>query len=479
MGYSNQEVCHLWASGNKDSASSNHGNVYFQGRKLYSYGSHFMLGYRMGPGTVFLNSDGYSISTSKHKGYASSATSHYSNRFYVPGLQNFADFLDIIAGHRREARKGASLKELRQRVERKAADYLANAESPAREMWEWIFAEVGLAPSRLDVIGRKVSRAKVAKAAADEKEAVATWRTNGKRFAEMSGSEFASEIGAHRHAENGYAGLSGLENLANRLHLAHKQANRDGFTRRKVILWQRLRRVRDAIKAMKESGVASYVNPSRLSRAVRAVAIVRELERGLAAGATPGPRAYEQTARHVVTLLDGGHMPPATREALRGYLARLHAARDARTLEIERERYEAEQEERRAWLAGESGFSRARLSDERGGALIRATDAELDGCAVIGGELETSHGARVPLRHAARVFAFVRRVRESGEEWQADPARPVRVGHYQLDRVEASGDFVAGCHRINWGETERLARELGLWDCTPADLATDEPADVA
>lgn len=484
MGYSNQEVTHLWASGNKDSASSNHGNVYFTGRKLYNYGSHFMLGYRAAPGVVFLNSDGYSISTSKHKGYASSASRHCT-QFYVPKLQDFADFIDVVTAHRANPRKGADLKALRARVERKAGDFIAAHPTADRDGLAWLFEQAGVPAERLALIARKVDRVKARKLTADTKEAVATWRANGRKFAEMSSSAFAGTVNAIRHGENEYRAKADLEALGNDLRLAHKQANADGHNRRKAILWGRLSRVRAAVKAMESAGVSSYVNRGRLSRAVRAIAYVRELERilrdGTGVGANvPGPKAFESAASHVQLglLVSGAHMPPATRERLESYLARLIAARDARAAVINAERFQAEQDAREAWISGESSYGRT-LSDETGGALIRARDAEIDGCAVVSGELETSHGARVPLAHAARIFAFVRRLREAGKAWEANPAAPVRVGHYSLDRVESSGSFVAGCHRINWGEIERLARELGLWDCAPDALETATDASDA
>jgi hypothetical protein len=473
VGYSNHEVCHLWASGNKDSAKSNHGNVYFDGPKLYSYGSHFMLGYIVAPGVVFLNSDSYSVSTSKHKGYASYAVSHFE-QFSLPKLQNFESLLDRIRAHRSAPRKGADLKALRARVESTFAEFLAAYPGRNRDGWAWIFEQAGIKLDRMELVSRKVDADLRRKAADDEREAVATWRADGKGYAAMSGSEFAGTVNAIRYGENGYRAKADLETLSNRLRRAHKQASADGHNRRKAILWGRLGRVRAALREMKDSGVSSYRAPSRLSRVVCAVAILRRLERVLREpkGAQPGPKALEQAAGHVSTLL-AGHMPPATRKALEGYRAGLYETATARTLEIERERFEKEAEDRRAWLSGAASYARARLSDERGGALIRARDAELDGCRVIGGELETSHGARVPLNHAARIFAFVRRVREAGQGWQGNPERPLRVGHYQLDRIELNGDFVAGCHRINWNETERLARELGLWDC-PATVLADE-----
>lgn len=152
---------------------------------------------------------------------------------------------------------------------------------------------------------------------------------------------------------------------------------------------------------------------------------------------------------------------------------------EAEARERERERFERAAEFRRAWLAGERerGYSMdgGRLSDETGGALIRATGVERDASgAIVGGLLETSHGADVPLAHAVKAFRFVKLVRERGETWRRN-GRTIRVGHYQIDAIDAGG-FTAGCHRINWGEIERLARELGVLDAPADDSAVIQSA---
>lgn len=154
-------------------------------------------------------------------------------------------------------------------------------------------------------------------------------------------------------------------------------------------------------------------------------------------------------------------------------------AREAAERERERERFARAAEFRRAWLAGERerGYSAdgGRLSDETGGALIRATGVERDASgAIVGGLLETSHGADVPLEHAVKAFRFVKLVRERGETWRKN-GRTIRVGHYQIDAIDAGG-FTAGCHRINWGEIERLARELGVLDVPADDSAVIQSA---
>lgn len=150
---------------------------------------------------------------------------------------------------------------------------------------------------------------------------------------------------------------------------------------------------------------------------------------------------------------------------------------EAEQRERERERFAKAAEFRRAWLAGERGYSAdgGRLSDETGGALIRATGVERDASgAIVGGTLETSHGADVPLPHAVKAFRFVKLVRQRGETWRKN-GRTIRVGHYQIDAIDAGG-FTAGCHRINWAEIERLARELGVLDAPADDSAVIQSA---
>lgn len=133
--------------------------------------------------------------------------------------------------------------------------------------------------------------------------------------------------------------------------------------------------------------------------------------------------------------------------------ARLEAERLRQAQEVARreaERHAREEEQREAWLAGEAGVYWHGRS-LTGGALLRIT----------GEKIETSLGASVPLSHAIRVFRFVAECRAKGADWWPN-GKSVHVGHFTVDRVYPNGDFKAGCHLIEWSETERLARQLGL-----------------
>jgi hypothetical protein len=76
-----------------------------------------------------------------------------------------------------------------------------------------------------------------------------------------------------------------------------------------------------------------------------------------------------------------------------------------------------------------------------------------------GDEMETSHGARVPLDSARRTYLFARKVKALG--WHRNGTTH-QVGMYQLEAVNDTG-IVAGCHRIAWTEIERFARVQG-WE---------------
>lgn len=194
------------------------------------------------------------------------------------------------------------------------------------------------------------------------------------------------------------------------------------------------------------------------------------------------PWALEQAADAAPGLVERARRIHARAVAI---AAELEPVRDDFRTQAERERAAARQAEREREArfrvmsdddlraAFESGELRPRESvlwslTRQTGPLLRAVAPEVTGCNVTGGTLETSEGATVPLRHAFRVFQFVAACRAEGKAWTPGcgfgPAR-IRVGHFTLDRIDSTGDFVAGCHSIKWPEVERLARGLGVADC--------------
>jgi hypothetical protein len=185
------------------------------------------------------------------------------------------------------------------------------------------------------------------------------------------------------------------------------------------------------------------------------------------------------------------HVPadfPATREAVKAEAAAIMAEREARAARAlakltpkEIARREAAKAERAAkrerekalqfadaaeklagWREGLNLRYGVPYGDGNGCAYIRATGVKRKAGEITGGTLETSQGARVPLRDAIRVFRFLKCVRDSGKPWEASAGRHIRVGQFHVNRVDPTGDFIAGCHRFAWGEIEALAERLGV-----------------
>lgn len=72
--YSNHQNCaHAWA--HQLSLNGHASNLYFEGPTIFSYGSHFPIA-TLDENRVFFTTEGYSVSTSKHKCRALSAVSH-------------------------------------------------------------------------------------------------------------------------------------------------------------------------------------------------------------------------------------------------------------------------------------------------------------------------------------------------------------------------------------------------------------------
>lgn len=89
-----EQVAHLWANASQDSARDPSGNMYFSGPALYSYGSHYVIGYRYatpdGSAFFILNADSSSPTTNKMRGIASHAIARFYTRVHVGGLDGNA-----------------------------------------------------------------------------------------------------------------------------------------------------------------------------------------------------------------------------------------------------------------------------------------------------------------------------------------------------------------------------------------------------
>lgn len=119
------------------------------------------------------------------------------------------------------------------------------------------------------------------------------------------------------------------------------------------------------------------------------------------------------------------------------------AKEKARKIELAKQ----EAESLAAWRAGDSSYR----SFYNSPIALRLTKDKT--------EVETSQGARIPVDHALRVLAVVRRVVERGEAFQTN-GHTIHAGVYKIERIDVDGTLKAGCHTISLAEIERLAPEL-------------------
>ena len=76
-------------------------------------------------------------------------------------------------------------------------------------------------------------------------------------------------------------------------------------------------------------------------------------------------------------------------------------------------------------------------------------------------EVQTSHGANIPLDHAVKIWPLLNRAHKAGKPIVADPERTIHLGHYKFNSFEDDTLHV-GCHHIPYSEIERMAQQLNL-----------------
>tara|TARA_R110001592_G_scaffold221147_1_gene475846 strand:+ start:790 stop:1662 length:873 start_codon:yes stop_codon:yes gene_type:complete len=75
------EVVHVFAQQTQSEGRNGTSSIYFIDNKIYSYGSHYLLGEFINSDTIIINDFGYSVTTSKHINELTNATSQYKQFF--------------------------------------------------------------------------------------------------------------------------------------------------------------------------------------------------------------------------------------------------------------------------------------------------------------------------------------------------------------------------------------------------------------
>jgi hypothetical protein len=111
----------------------------------------------------------------------------------------------------------------------------------------------------------------------------------------------------------------------------------------------------------------------------------------------------------------------------------------------------------------------ARREREAAERIQKWVSGESDSCPYVGAirlrikgdELQTSHGARVPLDHAVKAFRVIKRLRDKGQAYERN-GHTIHLGSFALDAVDTQGNVRAGCHNVAWEEIARVATIAGV-----------------
>lgn len=465
MSNSHMNVCHLWASGKKDRATGF--NINFTGREIFSYGPHYLLGFRLSAATFLLNSTRYSPSTGKHQSYVSRAT--HGRTFYVEDLTSYRYALRTIADYAngpgnacdQTGAESAAVGMVRT---------LAAAPSHDVELFRVLLDFAGVKEAKaarmIDAALRDASvaadKAAKAKAKADKARVMDASKVPFDAVAERVASLVQTLRTAHEYQAN--QALHSLEATGKQIAQFHRMAGQLGMSDAvKARLWRMVKAYRVAVKEhnAKAESRAALARFTRLADDLRA-ALAR-----IASG-RPSFGTWNAIADRAEQLAANPRVgnPLSTRlNRMSGFAHEWAEWESAEAAKVEAAR-QADKVAR--WRAGETvpGFY---APSPYGGAMVRARGVERDDAgAIVGGTLETSQGANVPLVHAVKAFRFVKLVKERGTPWHRNGAQ-VRVGHYSVDTIHANGSFKAGCHNFAWGEIEQLAVSLEVFDAPASD----------
>lgn len=484
--YSNDMVAHVWNAQSAESGQSGNGNFYFRGAELFSYGSHYLVGAIMPDGVALLNASSYSVSTSGHSSDARGAVRNRA-RFEIQDLTALGDLLrDIRTGRvdkeraRRTIREHAEALGASRKLEAGESRWRWNSETNQAESLEagetagaYLTRLCKLPAASWPKLAREAAKLKADKAKAEAKAEAERQRGRALRLADASDSDFRRALAIDSDGRT-YDAPRRLAELARELFGAVRLAKRLGFSaRRRATLSKRHKQARERLAAV-ESLVAIVERRARTRAEIRTLRAAESIfSRLIRDGMAPSFNdirnlEYAATAAHGLAGRDV--FPARSRNRLEFAAKRMKATaerlEDERRIEAERVRlaerraYELKLEQYESeWRNGTAPNGR-RFDSEHGGAAIR----------VRGALLETSHGASVPLADAIRVFRFIKLVMQRGQPWRRNGQR-IAVGAFQVDSIEVSGAFVAGCHSFAWQEVESAARAAGVFDQAPSDSA--------
>jgi hypothetical protein len=113
------EVVHVFAQQTQQEGRNQSGSIYFYDNKIYSYGSHYLLGEFINKDTIIINDFGYSVTTSKHINELRNATRQY-NVFFTSliDVKNIENVIEANLKCLAKSRKGETYIDIINKLEK-------------------------------------------------------------------------------------------------------------------------------------------------------------------------------------------------------------------------------------------------------------------------------------------------------------------------------------------------------------------------
>lgn len=391
--FDNHSVAHVWASQSQAQGRSGNGNFYFEGKTLFSYGPHFPVGYfftdKKGRQTVLINASAYTVSTRRHVSLARSAVSHLST-ISIPELQQLLSIMETTDGKFKE--KIAS-EYITKNIAKEIAE-IEDKKSRMRSAWRISNAESEIANLKAvanfvwqDICGKRsdalAAALKVTKA--EKKRAdIAKFERN------VHSIQRALDLDISAH-------IAGYEELTKEGRYS-RAFEHDGVFRS----W--LEHISFDIQQQSRNAIDHWSNVAAFT---------------------------EKVARKLVGVKRADDVK-AMQERRDSHIAPLLAFYEAQSAEFQRRVQISNADKIEKWRAGEP--------------VAYPHNAPM--CLrIVGDELQTSQGARVPLADAINLTKSAIACRITGKAWRRNgEIKP--VGHFQTDRITERGDLIVGCHNI-------------------------------
>lgn len=466
--FDSRMTAHIWAQGTQPYGQNSNRQFYFDASILYSYGTHYAVGIRLSDITL-LNSDRNSLTTEKHKSYARQAVN--GDHAYIPELTGIVSDVSYLSNNPNTPKDNYKrvniARYLQKNILRLFSVNFGTGKIGLYDEREFraaliLFNMAGLGKTEKQLLAY---RAKIHAAAIKAENAKIKSAT---KAAYEKALQFYKDLDVHKNrALNGYdpkrahyVSRKGAEsNWPNRT-LEHEYLKEQIKFFDAAICGLCNKHAAKAAKiklAIKELRAAQKVAKAKVLKTVALAdfaGLVEEFKTQYQADIW-NINLWQVTAQR---LLEHKRLAnrPLVLVKIQSAIDKALKERDELQAELEKARFEKQAKDRADWLSG--GNNRVHFSDENGGAMLR----------IVGDRLETSHGAHVPLADAVKVFRMVKLVKARGQGWTRNGAT-LPVGYFQVDAIKPSGDFIAGCHKINWPEIERVAKLHGLFDVDASD----------